>query len=234
MTIKDMHYDFKIKINKIDSQQYSNLLVPEIDWLLREAEELFVKIIAYPRKRSYTGFEIHQRSIDDIKTLVIHNHCLDVIDNTVTLPSDYWHFINAEVIMSKGNCINVRGNLHIRQHDDLFELSPFDKSSFEWREINGVFYKDGIKLFDDGTFTNNSLCLSYIKRPRLIHNAEDFKNGSYKLPNGQLLIGTVDSELPEHTHREIVDIAVLIATQQLQIPDYQLKFSKISLNDIKQ
>ena len=233
MTIKDMHYDFKIKFNKVDSQQHRNLFVPEIDWLLREAEELFVKMIAYPRKKSYTGFEVYQRSIDDIKTLVIHNQCLNVVNNTVVLPSNYWHFIRAEVEMTKGNCSSAKGRVHIRQHDDNFEESPFDSSSFEWREVNGVFYDGGIKLFDDGTFTNNKLCLSYVKRPRLIHNAEDFRNGSYKLPNGQLLTGSVNSELPEHTHREIVDIAVLLATQQVQVPDYQLKFSKLTLNDIK-
>jgi len=32
MTVKDMHYDFKKKLNKVDSQQNRNLLIPEIDW----------------------------------------------------------------------------------------------------------------------------------------------------------------------------------------------------------
>ena len=48
MTIQDMHYDFKKKLNKIDSQQNRNLLIPEIDWTLNEAQELFVKITAFP------------------------------------------------------------------------------------------------------------------------------------------------------------------------------------------
>ena len=62
MNAREMHYDFKQKLNKIDSQKYRNLLVPEIDWKLNEAQEVFVKIIAEPRLRSQLGFEINQRN----------------------------------------------------------------------------------------------------------------------------------------------------------------------------
>jgi hypothetical protein len=233
MTIKEMHYDFKKKLNKIDSQQYKNLLIPEIDWTLNEAQELFVKMVAKPRMRSYLGFELNQRTIDDIRTLVINNHCLNVSNNTVTLPPEYWHFIRAEVEMSKGSCQGIKGRFHVRQHDDEFENSPFDKSSFEWRTVNGVFFDGGIKLYDDGTFSNDKLCISYIKRPRYIHNAEDFRNGSYNLPSGNNLTGAVNCELPEHTHGEIVDIAVLIATGEIQAPDYQIKLQKLGFNNLK-
>lgn len=233
MTIKEMHYDFKKKLNKIDSQQYKNLLVPEIDWVLNEAQELFVKMVAKPRMRSYLGFEINQRTIDDIRTLIVNNQCLDVSNDTVTLPDDYWHYVRAEVEMSKENCIGIKAKFHVRQHDDEFENSPFDKSSFEWRTVNGVFFEGGIKLYTDGSFSNDRFCISYIKRPRYIHNAEDFRNGTYNLPSGTALTGTVDSELPDHTHREIVDIAVLIATGEIQASDYQTKQAKLNFNQLK-
>jgi|GEM_PF-6135448 len=43
-------------------------------------------------------------------------------------------------------------------------------------------------------------------------------------------MGFQDCELPEHTHREIVDIAVLLVSGELQLPDYQIKFNKINMN----
>jgi len=43
MTTKEMHYDFKQKFNKIDSQKNKGLLVPEIDWLLNEALNFLLK-----------------------------------------------------------------------------------------------------------------------------------------------------------------------------------------------
>ena len=228
-----MHYDFKMKLNKIDSQQYRNLLIPEIDWVLNEAQELFVKMVAEPRLRNHLGFEVNQRSIDDIRTIVVNEECLNVNDNVTALPQDYWHFLKGEVIMEKGKCEGVKGRFHVRQHDDEFENSPFDKSSFEWRAVNGIFYKDGVKFYTDGTFTIKQFCMSYLKKLKYIHNAEDFRNGEYKLPSGVLLSGYQDCELPDHTHREIVDIAVLLISGQLQIPDYQIKLSKLNLNQLK-
>ncbi len=228
-----MHYDFKTKLNKIDSQQYRNLRIPEIDWKLNEAQELFVKMVANPRLRNHLGFETSQRSIDDIRTIVVKDYCSPVINNTATLPGDYWHFLSGESIMDKGKCIGVKGTIRVRQHDDEFENSPFDNSSFEWREVNAVFYEEGLKLYDDGTFINQEFCMNYIKELPYIHNAEDFVGGQYRLPSNILLTGTQDCILPKHTHKEIVDIAVALASSDLQNPDLQNKLQKLNLNNLQ-
>lgn len=232
MTIQDMHYDFKKKLNKLDSQQNRNLLTPEIDWTLNEAYEIYVKLIAQPRQKTYLGFEINQRSIDDIRTIVVNNNCLNVVDNQVPLPTDYWHYVSGHALISKGDCKAVKAKFHPRQHDDTFEESSFYNSNFEWRSINGLFTKDGIKTFDDGTFTVDTLCIDYIQKLDYIHNAQSFRNGTYKLPSGVVLTGTVNCPLPSHTHREIVDIAVLLASGDIQSPGYELHMNKLKLNQI--
>lgn len=231
MTIQDMHYDFKKKLNKIDSQQNRNLLIPEIDWTLNEAQELYVKIVAFPKKYEYLKFEIGQRTIDDIKTIVEPSHCIDVIDNVAPLPDNYWFFVDGKAYMNKGNCTNIEGNLFIRQHSDSFEDSPFDESSFEWRTVNGVFDRTGIRV-SPKDFRVTKLCINYLRKMKYIHNAQEFRGGQYKLPSGQILSGSQNCELPEHTHREIVDIAVLLATGEMQIPDYQIKQNKLNFNQI--
>ena len=76
MDIINAHYDFKVKLNKVDSQQYRNLLVPEIDWVLNSAQLLIVKAISNPRhakRLERYGFELNQRNIDDLSPLVINN-----------------------------------------------------------------------------------------------------------------------------------------------------------------
>lgn len=233
MTIKDMHYDFKKKLNKIDSQQNRNLLIPEIDWTLNEAIELFRKFIANPRSKSNLGFEINQRSIDDIRTLVVNDAVITVTSNLATLPTDYVHYIKGWVSVDKSNCVNVKCKLKIRQHDDDFESNSFYNSSFEWRNVNGVFTQNTIKLYDDGTFTNKTLHLDYIKKHPYVHNAEDFRGGTYKLPSGTILTLTQDCILPEQTHREIVDIAVMIASGEINTSDYQIKEQKVNYNQQK-
>ena len=98
MTIEEMHYDFKQKLNKIDNQAYRNLRVPEIDWKLNEALDIFIKRVSEPRKKNGLGFERNQRTIDDIRTLVINQNtvtanCIPAVvyDNTsyvLVLPDD--------------------------------------------------------------------------------------------------------------------------------------------------
>ena len=233
MTIEEMHYDFKMKTNKVDSQQYKGLLVPEIDWVLNEAQELFVKMILNPGLKRDLGFELNQRSIDDIRPLVVHADCTPVVDNIGVLPTDYWRYVRSEVKADKGTCTDIGIKVFIRQHDDTFELSPFDRSNFEWRVVNALFFDGGLKFFDDGTFTITEFCLDYIKTLTYIHNAANFRGGSYNALDGSVLSGTVDCELPVQTHRDIVDIAVLIVTGGLQIPDLQVKMNKIKYENLK-
>lgn len=239
MDIKDMHYDFKKKLNKVDSQQYKNLLIPEIDWVLNEAQLIFISIIAQPRHPQLHGFEKIQKSIDDIRTIVKNHEQITVPmtlgDSTVIypLPEDYMHYIRASCELKKGECPAVEATLSIEKHDDEFMKSPFNRPSYEWRVVNGLFTEDGLKLYTDGTFVVNDMSLSYIRRPLYMHNAEDFRSGSYDLPSGESLTGHQNSELPWQTHGEIVDLAVMITTGEINPANFQITAAKVGMNFLK-
>jgi hypothetical protein len=232
MNIQNMHYDFKMKLQKVDSENYRNFRIPEIDWALNEGMDLFIKMVANPRLRNRLGFEVVQRNRDDIRTLV-KKATINITNNISSLPNDYRHFLRGVVRMSKNPCGVAEGRLYVRQHDDEFQESPYDSSSYEWREVNCVFNQDGIEFFTDGTFTVDQATISYIRNPLYMHNAAGFTGGTYNLPDNTTLSGTQNCELPEQTHREIVDIAVLIVTGQIQMPDYQIKLAKLNLNNLK-
>jgi len=232
MTTKEMHYDFKQKFNKIDSQKNKGLLVPEIDWLLNEAIELFIKRVAQPKVNNGLGFETTQRIVEDIKTLVVGGTWITVTNNIIALPTNYLYFVRGRLKLSKGVCKNKEAVLYLREHNDLFEESQFYNSSFEWREINGVYETEGIQCYTDSTFTINEAKLSYIRKPAYVHNAQDFGILGYAHPSGVTLTGTVNCDLPEHTHREVVDIAVMLAASEVQTSDLQTKISKLGFNQI--
>src|SRR5688572_29134303 len=115
MNAREMHYDFKQKLNKIDSQKLRNLYVPEIDWKLNEAQEIFVKIIAEPRYREQIGFELNTRTINDIRTLVVNQKPADYITPAVYdtssfivgLPENYWYLVSSKAIASKNSCVDI-------------------------------------------------------------------------------------------------------------------------------
>jgi hypothetical protein len=190
MTVKDMHYDFKKKANKVDSEKYRNLLIPEIDWILNEACELFVKLVLQPKSKDVSNMQVTQGTIDDIYTLIKHEQdpesVYNVISNTSYLPANYWYYLSSNVNMSRGTCTNIEGKVFIRQHGDEFEKSPFDRSSFDWRTVNAVFYDKGIRFYADD-FTVDTFNISYVRRLKYIHNAEDYRDGKYILPSGVTL-----------------------------------------------
>lgn len=238
MNIKEMHYDFKSKLNKIDSEKNRNLRIPEIDWSLNNAIDLLINTIAFPRKRSHLGFEINQRSIDDLRTLIVKDKSLQVINNEVILPLDYRHFISGNVTMSKGTCANVRGRLYIPQHDDEFEESFYDSSSFEWREVNGLIYQDKIKLFTNN-FNIDGININYLRKPLKVYYGSGFN--CYQTLDGVDHTDPLDPnkcidvncDLPEHLHSEIVDIAVMLSSQAIISPEFNIKSQSLQLRDLK-
>lgn len=244
MNIKEMHYDLKSKLNKLDSQQYRNLKVPEIDWKLNEAIELFVKVVAQPKYAKRLGFELSQRITDDIRTLVVHRKKLvkkEFIEGEVDfdpnpvyeLPDNYFDYIGTyDMSIEKDGCTVTADHIMVRQHDDSFATSPFDKSSFLWKEVNIRFYEDGIKVYTEGDFDVVNFYIDYIKQPAVVNNSESYIGGSYKTLTGVTLNTNVDCDLPSTVHREIVDLAVAIITGDLQIPDLQIKKEKLAINQL--
>jgi len=239
MTIKGMHYDLKSKLNKIDSQQYKNFRIPEIDWKLNEAIDIYIKKLFAPRGNNFYGFEVNQRLIDDLRPLVIDNKkLLDIVEETnkfivFKLPEDYMFYISSHSLLGNEECPYKRIRTFIRQHDDMFNENTFYNTSYEWGEINGYFTSKGLKIFKEDGFTIKSVYLNYYRKHKYVHNAEDFlPNSTYTHPDGNMLVGTQDCELPEHTHREIVDLAVLNMAGELLMPDYNIKLNKLKINEI--
>lgn len=227
---RNMHYDYKMKLNKLDSNKYRNLRVPEIDWKLNEAQNLLIRMIAFPRLYQGVGYELNQRSIDDLRTIVKEKESLAVISNSpafvIELPQDYMHHIASYAVCTKGNCTKTIRTTLV-QHDDKFEDDPFSKSSFEWEQANLVFTSQGIIVYSDDFSVTNFL-LTYLRKPKYIHSAEDAVNASYILPDGTTLTGYQNCELPEILHPEVVDVAVLITTGDL-MPNYEVKQAKLRM-----
>lgn len=230
-TVRNMHYDYKQKLNKVDSSQNRNFQVPEIDWKLNEAQLVFVKMIAEPKFNPF-GLESSQRSIDSIRPLIIENLKLTLtsVSSTVfsaALPQDYMIHLSSYGVCKKGTCTaQIRTN--IIQHDD--KETEFHSSNFEWRDLNIMFSGNAIMVKTDGTFTVEEVYMSYVKVPKFIHTAVDFIGSTYALPDGTVLTGYQECELPLDVHGEVVDLAVLITTGDL-ISTYQLKQAKTQITN---
>ena len=229
-----MHYDFDLKIDKVDSLSKSDFNVAEKDWLLNEAQLVLVKTRYGVRNNDRLGFEGNQKRIDDLSSLVIKSplqpaliptsHSNGVLEVKL---SDliYPYLFLIRTYGASEDCEDLI-SLKFVQHDDLNYLldDPFNSpSKFEIPYNFGrsssstgsslYIYPAGVNL--------SKVFIDYIKIPRQVNL------GNYTYIDGNVLPQT-SSELPEHLHNEIVDVAVQIASGIIEHPQYvQLKTQKL-------
>lgn len=234
-----MHYEFQLRLNKLDSRRYKGLLVPEIDRKLNEAQEVFINTIVEPRHSiDGLGFEANRRNKEDIKTLVVNPKKEDFISASVwddisyliPLPEESMYLINAIILAEKGDCkdIELYDSVEVK-HDAVISRSGLEGSSFEWRKCNYRIIKEGVRLFTDGTFKITKVGTEYIRWPKVIHNAEDWIGGTYQGLDGVTYTGTQDCELSKTAHSTIVDLAVLITAGDIDLSGYNLRLNKFKI-----
>lgn len=249
MTIEELHYDLKYKLDKIDSLDTDNLIPAEIDWIINEAITLFTKQRYDKNNFKKIGFEGNQKRIDDLKTLVIKSPTSQQPAVTVTptglntfelklsdLNYDYLFLVRITAKISKTNCGSKVVSLEQTEHDDLNYIlhnDPFRKPSFEWQRVPIVFGrsdqtlddKGSIYFYTDGTFTITEVYPEYLKVP----NKVSF--GGYTYLDGSIATKT-ECDLPEETHREIIDIAVNEISRIIDNPNFmQMKSQKLQINE---
>jgi len=190
-----MHYEVKLKLNKVDSQDYENLIVPEIDWYLNEAQNIFIKQRYGISNSKRKGFETSQKRIDDLRELVVKGTIIpfatslaDINTFEACLPINYMFYIRSRIDLNKEGCGDKQAVSAVQvQHDDLNEFldDPFYSPSFEWEEVPIVFMGTNstsctfgtVLGYSDGTFTLTDLRLDYLRHPVRISWGGGIDNG---------------------------------------------------------
>lgn len=242
MDVSSLHYSFKLNMDRVDSLSQQDFNSAEIDWLLNEAQLVFIKRRfsgdSNPKRK---GFENSQKRIDDLSTLLVKypeqppltTTLLDVgvyeaeLSNT-THP--YLFYVDGYVNLAlDANCTIHGVPLKFTQHDDLRVAlkDPFNSPSLEFIPINfgRASSGTGSSLYLYGgelpASSISSVYIEYIKYPSRI------SLGNYQYIDG-VTYPAATSELPNHTHPELVDIACELAALSIENPEYiQLKNLKI-------
>lgn len=227
MDIRDMHFKLKSKLSKIDSEQYRNLKVPEIDIYLNEALNVYVNHIAYPYYHPIYGIERQQRTIDALRPLV-ESTDLFISANRGIMPKDYWHYISGTADVTLNNCNFKDITIYLRQHG--FQVDD-SKRSFYFKELPFYIRNQFILLYDSELILNG-IKMIYLKKHPYMHAAGLFPTGSYQKLDGTSLVGYQNCFLPDDVCEDIVDIAALLITTGLKNTlDVNLKKLNLKLKD---
>lgn len=211
MTASEMHISFKFGLDKLDSNNYPNFEDEEVDLLLNQAQDRYVKQRMGNNNAKRQSFEESEKRTDDLKNVLV-NAILTPAANTtenkpngvfVTLPDTYWFAMNEDCAISYSDChgatVSRISKIRAIQHDDYNNIieDPFNKP---WKnEIVRLMENGKVELISESGQTITTYYLRYIKRPNRI---------SITTPT--------NCELSEHTHQEIVDMAIQIALEGIE------------------
>ena len=212
MTIAEMHQAFKFQLDKLDSLNYPNFLPEEVDLLLNQAQERFVKQ-RYGKNNVYrSSFEETQKRTEDLKDITVNavlTPAVNAPDNIdpnavfVTLPTDHWFIVQERVMLNYFDCHNVYTSEYAEvrpiQHNEFSKVikDPFKKPTLE--KVLRLMEKGRVELIAPPNTTIVTYRLRYIKEPNTM---------SITVPT--------NCELSEHTHQEIVDEAVRLALEGIE------------------
>ena len=233
MTVQEMHNEFKITLDKVDSQAYPEFLDGEVDFYLNEAMDRFIKT-RYGRNNMYrVGFEEIQKRTDDLKALVVSRFTemtfvpeyiatgknvfranVDILFNdearTIASQDEYMLYIKATAhtcLTDQEDCCDWH-EVNLVQQDDLASVvsDPFNKPK-PGRPV--IFFEDtDVFVWTGANAIVDNFLVTFIRKPL------DVNLGTYSGP-------VQDCELSEYTHKEIVQMAVRIALENIESPRQQ-------------
>lgn len=244
MTVNELHYQFKLNMDRVDSLSKPDFNRAEIDYFLNEAQLVFLKQRASGLSNSKRkGFESTQKRIDDLSTLVVkfpiqspitpipHGGDLFEVPLSTNLARKYYALISARVkVESSQDCFHTVP-LKYTQHDDLSEAlrDPFNSPSLEaipytiGRSSSSI--DSSIYFYASPTLIPVEVYVEYIAYPSRI------SIGGYTYLDG-ISYPAATSELPPHTHTELVDIAAQLAALTIEDSNLiQLRNLKTQINE---
>lgn len=225
MTAAEMLIAFNQGLDKLDSANYPNFETDQVELLLNQAQDVFVKQRYGSTNIKRQSFEETQKRTEDLKNIVVNAilapavYAIDNINTNarfVTLPTDHWFIIQELTGISytgcNGDTITDVVFTEAIQHNDYSKVinNPFSKPNEN--KVLRLMENGRVELIPAPNVTIASYRLRYIKEPVRIS-----------------VTNSVNCELSEHTHQEIVNTAISIALENIEAKRVQT-FDPIVLN----
>lgn len=228
MTVSEMHMAIRIVLDKTSGFTYASLLPEELDFWLNEAQQRFIKQRLSGNNYLREKYDQSQKRIDDLKTLVrqsgnltltssnLGSNVKEAILPTSDSTSPYMFYLNSSLKDSLNNELQTGDiipvtllNTYVKDSiNNPFILKPLvfiynAYSSFYTTNVDKIAFIHGDE------FTPYTASVLYVKKPMKLVSGTP---STYE---------TNTCELPEHTHSEIVNIAVSLLVENLESPRVQ-------------
>lgn len=203
MNIFEMHIGVNLGVQKIASHINGDLLPEEIDYYLNNSINEYIKqqySLIKNTNRDVQSQYVHEnlrKLLESIKLITSSNS--DFLPNTkvFNLPNDYKYYISSYSIVD-----NVRKTNAFVQPQTLHKYIKTDSNSPIFRQ-NPVYIEENTisLILENDPESTSSIVLTYIKVPPKVKLGllnQEYNPATSVQPDF----------LPDHTHKEIVDITI--------------------------
>lgn len=221
MIIELWHYNFKLRVNKINSQHKKDLSPAEIDEILNDAISIWKEQQYSGNNNKKLGAEVIQQQTDNLSSLLVQFPVQPMITSSLVTEGVYefplsttkglvYPYLHLMRVFGKIKNCNEKVVIEVVEHDDIsFVLNdPFKKpSNGYFKRLVATFGKSSQPGIESSLFvyTDNfqidGIYPEYYKKPNVV------SLGGYKDINNNLKT-KVECDLPESFHTQIIDIAV--------------------------
>lgn len=209
MTCAQLHLEFKFRCDKLDTLNYPNFLPEEIDLILNNAQERLIKQRYGLNNNKRQSFEETEKRTEDLKNITVNAiltpqpYSVNNIDATarfVNLPTNHWFTIQERAGITCNDCgiptterVEVIPITHAEASKTLKD--PFKKPNSA--KVLRLMIDGKVELLSNCTIVDYQF--RYLRQPATID-----------------LTTNTTSDLSEHVHSELVDLAVSIALESIE------------------
>jgi len=235
MTVSEMHIEFQVGYDKIDSFNSKTYTPEEIDIFLNNAQQIVLS------QCTKDGLESNQTLRDYLRGITVNANLTTFISNAdnkpngsfIQLPSDYRITLNEECSISYTDCNSIVKTKRVlvtpTTHDKYYKVvdNPFTTPYLDnvvQLPCSTLSLNNAVELITDGTYTITIYHLRYMRNPQLIQYGSQYVT---VLPDQDCELSTQQSQ------KEVVSIAVLLALGKLE-NNSRYNTQSVEIREIKQ
>ena len=163
----------KERLNKLDSQDYDNILCWQIVEAFNKAQVEWSRRQLHGVNLMKEGDEQSTRRKDDLQVLLVQMQPVlteEGIFYSGGIPENYLQWKRLDVFACKGECKNRRMTVYLAAEENLNQLlrDKLKQPSFQWAETFATLTDDKFHVYTNEDFGINEVSLTYYRQPRKI------------------------------------------------------------------
>ena len=164
----------KQRLNKLDSQDYDNILCWQVVESFNKAQVEWSRRQLHGINLVKEGDEQSTRRKDDLQVLLDKTTITNLTDkgdySFLNLPGDYFQWKRVDVFAQKDCCDKRRMVIYLAEEGNVSLLlrDKLKQPSFEWAETFATLIDNNINIYTNGEFNIPEAELTYYRQPRKI------------------------------------------------------------------